>query len=156
MPKLHPESRRLTLPRLPPLLSHLAGAGEAEVSDGSQPCNNIIESEHASSCPEPNTTPSPGILQPSAAQPSHRRPPLHPNAFIENEFTDLEPDDTGTQSRKPRQLKSIVWHHFRRVNEADPRAVKVDGKEVCEAKVTNVKVLKRLQPILQQWSNDRQ
>jgi len=52
--------------------------------------DNIIEFEHASSCPEPNTTPSPGIPQPSAAQPSHSRPPLHPNSFAENEFIDLE------------------------------------------------------------------
>ncbi|KAJ8423930.1 hypothetical protein Cgig2_032944 [Carnegiea gigantea] len=77
--------------------------------------DNINESEHASSCPEPNTTPSPGIPQPSATQPSHSRPPLHPNSYAENDFIDLEPYDTGTQSRKPRQLKSIVWHHFRRV-----------------------------------------
>lgn len=76
--------------------------------------DNINESEHASSCPEPNTTPTFGIPQPSAAQPSHSRPPLQPNS-AENDFIDLEPDDTGTQSRKPRQLKSIVWHHFRRV-----------------------------------------
>ena len=64
--------------------------------------DNINESEHASSCLEPNTTPSPGIQQRSAAQPSHSRPPLHPNSFAEDEFVDLEPDDTGTQSRKPR------------------------------------------------------
>ncbi|KAJ8426701.1 hypothetical protein Cgig2_025791 [Carnegiea gigantea] len=77
--------------------------------------DNINESEHASSCFEPNTTPSSGTPQLSPAEPSHSRPPLHPNSFAENEFIDLEPDDTGTQSRKPRQLKSIVWNHFRRV-----------------------------------------
>ncbi|KAJ8439279.1 hypothetical protein Cgig2_016827 [Carnegiea gigantea] len=80
-------------------------ASAGEVSDGSQPCmtgDNINESEHASSCLEPNTTPSPSIPQPSTAQPSHSPPLLHPNSFPKNEFIDLESNDIGTQSRKPR------------------------------------------------------
>jgi len=75
---------------------------------------NTNESDHALSCPESNKTPS-SIPQPSVAQPSHSRPPTHPNSFEEDEFIDLESDDTGAQSHKSRQLKSKVWLHFRRV-----------------------------------------
>ena len=49
------------------------------------------------------------------AQPSHSRPPINSNSVGEDEFIDLDSDDTGAQSRKPRQLKSKVWNHFRRV-----------------------------------------
>ena len=87
--------------------------------------DNINESEHASFCPEPNTTPSLSIPQPSAPQPSHSRPSLHQNSFVENEFIDIEPDDTGALSRKPRLLKSPVWHHFWRVMENGEEKVDV-------------------------------
>ena len=65
---------------------------------------NTNESGPASSCPEPNTTLS-SIPQHSMIQPSHSRPPVHSNLFGEDEFIDLESDDTGAQSRKPRKLK---------------------------------------------------
>ena len=62
---------------------------------------NINESENASSCPEPNTTPS-SIPQPSVAQPTYSCPPINSNSVREDEFVDLDSDDTGAQSRKPR------------------------------------------------------
>ena len=67
---------------------------------------NINESKNSSSCPKPHITPS--ILQPSVAQPSYSSPPVNSNSVGEDDFVDLDSNDTGAQSRKPRLLKSKV------------------------------------------------